>query len=76
MAGVVLTFMFLFSVMLSLMSDAGVQEIFIGVCTYCAVLVTLTPELWCRKGGLNWSNFICCGLLSGKTMLGILIVVG
>ena len=45
MTVVVLTFVFLFSVMVSLLTDAGVQEIFIGTATYCAVLVTFLGNL-------------------------------
>jgi hypothetical protein len=40
MAIVVLAFDFGFSVMVSLLTDAGIQEIFVGTATYCAVLVT------------------------------------
>jgi len=45
MAVVVLIFVFLFSFMTSLFSDAGVQEIFVGTATYCAVLVTFLGNL-------------------------------
>ena len=45
MAAVVLVFVFLFSGMISLLADAGVQEIFIGTATYCAVLVTFLGNL-------------------------------
>jgi hypothetical protein len=45
MAVVVLTFDFVFCVMISLLTDAGIQEIFIGTSTYCAVLVTFLGNL-------------------------------
>jgi hypothetical protein len=40
MALVVLAFVFCFSAMVTLLTDAGIQEIFVGTATYCAVLVT------------------------------------
>jgi hypothetical protein len=40
MAIVVLAFVFCFSAMVTLLTDAGIQEIFVGTATYCAVLVT------------------------------------
>jgi hypothetical protein len=45
MAVVVLSFVFIFSVMMSLLTDAGVQEVFVGTSTYCAVLVTFLGSL-------------------------------
>lgn len=45
MAIVVLTFVFVFSGMISLLTDAGVPEIFVGTATYCAVLVTFLGNL-------------------------------
>jgi hypothetical protein len=40
MAIVVLAFVFSFSIIVSLLTEAGIQEIFVGTATYCAVLVT------------------------------------
>ena len=45
MSVVVLSFVFIFSIMMSLLTDAGVQEIFVGTSTYCAVLVTFLGNL-------------------------------
>ncbi len=45
MAVIVLAFVFMFSVMISLATDAGDNEIFIGTATYCAVLVTFLGNL-------------------------------
>ncbi|CZR64320.1 uncharacterized protein PAC_14218 [Phialocephala subalpina] len=45
MAVVVLAFDFIFSVMISLLTDAGDKEIFVGTATYCAVLVTFLGNL-------------------------------
>lgn len=45
MTMVVLSFDFIFSVMISLLTDAGDKEIFIGTATYCAVLVTFLGNL-------------------------------
>jgi hypothetical protein len=46
MAVVVLAFVFIFSGMVSLLADSvGVQEIFVGTATYCAVLVTFLGNL-------------------------------
>jgi len=45
MAVIVLAFVFLFSVMISLATDAGDNEIFIGTATYCAVLATFLGNL-------------------------------
>ncbi|KUJ14420.1 uncharacterized protein LY89DRAFT_784367 [Mollisia scopiformis] len=45
MAVVVLAFVFIFSVMISCVTDAGDKEIFIGTATYCAVLVTFLGNL-------------------------------
>ncbi|KAF7889029.1 hypothetical protein EAF00_009329 [Botryotinia globosa] len=38
-------FVFLFSVMISLLTDAGTQEIFVGTSAYCAVLVVFLGNL-------------------------------
>ena len=51
MAVVVLTFDFIFSVMMSLLTEAGVQEIFVGTATYCAVLVTFLGNLQNSRSG-------------------------
>jgi len=40
MAVVVLTFVFGFAIIVSSLTEAGIQEIFVGTATYCAVLVT------------------------------------
>lgn len=40
MAIVVLGFVFSFATMVSLLTEAGITEIFVGTATYCAVLVT------------------------------------
>jgi hypothetical protein len=40
MAIVILAFVFSFSIIVSLPTEAGIQEIFVGTATYCAVLVT------------------------------------
>lgn len=45
MAIVVLAFDFIFSVIISLLTDARDKEIFIGTATYCAVLVTFLGNL-------------------------------
>ncbi|KAF8852360.1 hypothetical protein BDZ45DRAFT_730216 [Acephala macrosclerotiorum] len=45
MTVVVLAFDFIFSVVISLLTDAGDKEIFIGTATYCAVLVTFLGNL-------------------------------
>jgi hypothetical protein len=49
MAVVVLSFVFVFSIMMSLLTDAGVQEVFVGTSTYCAVLVTFLGNLQSTK---------------------------
>ncbi|KAF7879753.1 uncharacterized protein EAF02_007923 [Botrytis sinoallii] len=45
MAFAALAFVFLFSVMISLLTDAGTQEIFVGTSAYCAVLVVFLGNL-------------------------------
>jgi len=45
MAVVTLSFVLIFSVMITLLTDAGVQEIFVGTASYCAVLVTFLGNL-------------------------------
>lgn len=40
MAIVILGFVFSFAIIVSLLTEAGIQEIFVGTATYCAVLVT------------------------------------
>ena len=45
MSIVVLTFVFVFSIIMSLFTEAGVQEIFVGTATYCAVIVTFLGNL-------------------------------
>jgi hypothetical protein len=45
MAVVVLAFCFIFSVMMGLLTPAADKEIFVGVATYCAVLVTFLGNL-------------------------------
>ncbi|KAF5871300.1 uncharacterized protein Bfra_007816 [Botrytis fragariae] len=45
MAFAVLAFVLLFSVMISLLTDAGTQEIFVGTSAYCAVLVVFLGNL-------------------------------
>lgn len=45
MAVVVLAFVFIFSVMMSLLMDAGDKEMLVGTATYCAVLVTFLGNL-------------------------------
>lgn len=45
MAVVVLAFVFIFSVMMSLLTDAGDKEVFVGTATYCAVLMTFLGQL-------------------------------
>ncbi|KAH8795027.1 hypothetical protein F5882DRAFT_40412 [Hyaloscypha sp. PMI_1271] len=45
MAVVVLAFCFIFSVMMGLLTHAADKEIFVGVATYCAVLVTFLGNL-------------------------------
>lgn len=45
MSVVVLTFVFLFSIIMSLFTEARVQEIFVGTATYSAVLVTFLGNL-------------------------------
>ena len=45
MAIVVLLFVFIFSIIMSLLTDAAIPEIFIGTSTYCAVLVTFLGNL-------------------------------
>ncbi|KAF7944263.1 hypothetical protein EAE96_010665 [Botrytis aclada] len=45
MAFATLAFVFLFGVMISLLTDAGTQEIFVGTCAYCAVLVVFLGNL-------------------------------
>jgi fatty acid desaturase len=40
MAVVILGFVFSFAIIVSLLTEAGIQEIFVGTATYCAVLVT------------------------------------
>ncbi|KAF7932381.1 hypothetical protein BELL_0246g00070 [Botrytis elliptica] len=45
MAFAALAFVFLFSVMRSLLTDAGTQEIFVGTSAYCAVLVVFLGNL-------------------------------
>ncbi|KAH8663439.1 hypothetical protein BGZ60DRAFT_529714 [Tricladium varicosporioides] len=50
MAVVVLAFDFIFSVMISMLTDAGDKEIFVGTATYCAVLVTFLGNL---QGGVT-----------------------
>jgi hypothetical protein len=45
MTVVVLSFVFIFSIMISLLTDAGMQEIFIGTSTYCAVIVVFLGNL-------------------------------
>jgi hypothetical protein len=45
MSIVVLAFVFVFSIMMSLLTDAGMQEIFVGTSTYCAVIVTFLGNL-------------------------------
>jgi hypothetical protein len=45
MAVVVLAFVFVFSIMMSLLTDAGIQEIFVGTSTYCAVIVVFLGNL-------------------------------
>jgi len=49
MSVVVLAFVFVFSIMMSLLTDAGIQEIFVGTSTYCAVIVTFLGNL--QKSG-------------------------
>lgn len=50
MAIVVLAFDFIFAIMMSLLTTAGVPEIFVGTATYCAVLVTFLGNLQNSKG--------------------------
>jgi hypothetical protein len=45
MAVVVLSFVFIFSVVISMFTDARDKEIFVGTATYCAVLVTFLGNL-------------------------------
>jgi hypothetical protein len=45
MAAVVLAFVFIFAIMISLLTDADMQEIFIGTSTYCAVIVMFLGNL-------------------------------
>ncbi|KAF7935222.1 uncharacterized protein EAE97_008129 [Botrytis byssoidea] len=45
MAFIALAFVFLFSVMISLLTEAGTQEIFVGTSAYCAVLVVFLGNL-------------------------------
>ncbi|TVY81165.1 hypothetical protein LSUE1_G007072 [Lachnellula suecica] len=45
MSFVVLAFVFVFSIMMSLLTDAGIPEIFVGTATYCAVIVTFLGNL-------------------------------
>lgn len=55
MSVVVLTFVLVFSSIMSLLTDAGIQEIFVGTATYCAVLVTFLGNLQSSK---TWSSVI------------------
>ncbi|KAH6716250.1 hypothetical protein BKA61DRAFT_340423 [Leptodontidium sp. MPI-SDFR-AT-0119] len=45
MAVIILAFVFIFSVMMSLLMDAGDKEMLVGTATYCAVLVTFLGNL-------------------------------
>lgn len=45
MAVVILAFVFVFSIILSLLSEARVMDIFLGSATYCAVLLTFLGNL-------------------------------
>ncbi|KAL2066958.1 hypothetical protein VTL71DRAFT_1382 [Oculimacula yallundae] len=51
MVVVVLGFLFIFSAMISLLTDASVKEVFVGTATYCAVLVTFLGNLQNSSGG-------------------------
>jgi hypothetical protein len=45
MAITVLAFVFIFSIMMGLLTHAADKEIFVGAATYCAVLVTFLGNL-------------------------------
>ena len=53
MAVVVLAFVSMFSISISLLTDAQLPEIFIGTATYCAVLVTFLGNLGGARHGCD-----------------------